>query len=421
MIEQINQQNIGQQYDLKLSINGIQVPTTNILSSVMREWIFDRTVTLECVIMDTGTFVELSPIYDESPVFIEFSKNNEPDKVQMVFLINASEVDRTMADNGMVYIIKFVALQRTNDYFYPIKTKSYKNQTTSDVFAQIASNAGVTFVKEIEAKDNQIWVQSNSCDYSFGHHLIKRSFVNSEDRPLFYFNRKNEAVFSSIKTKCAPLPKFIAVNNDQAFLDNGNDNVIKELKQVLGKDTKVLYYKTDISYKDISSIFNKQNGYGIDFTYFDLKNFFEYQLSFSFAPMTQYSKLNKNNAKKFVNGLTYNTLSKNCHENYLLAKSQNMMIDQMFFGSYLQMSINPELSLHIGDKISVIIYDNLSRMKNGPTMIDKVNSGAYIVGGISHDIKKDSLYTMNLTLFRGGINSSDIEGIETPLLEGNSK
>jgi hypothetical protein len=238
---------------------------------------------------------------------------------------------------------------------------------------------------------------------------------------LFYFNRRNEAVFSSIKTKCSTKSKFIAINNDYAFLDNGNDNVIKELKQTLGNDVKILYYKTDITYKDISSIFNKQNGHGINFTYFDLKNFFEYQLSFSFSPLTKYSKQNKNNSKKFVNGLTYNTLSKNCHENYLLAKTQNLMIDQMFFGSYLQMSINPELSLNLGDKISVIVYDNLSRMKNGPVMIDKVNSGEYIVGGISHDIKKDSLYTMNLTLFRGGINSSDITGIETPLLEGNSK
>jgi hypothetical protein len=421
MIEQINQQNIGQQYDLKLSIHGIQVPTSNVLSSVLREWIFDRIVTLECMIMDTGTFVELSPIYDESPVLIEFSKNNEPDKIQMEFRINATEVERTMADNGGVYIIKFVALQKTNDYFYPIKTKSYKNQTTSDVFLEIANNAGVKFIKEIDAKDNQIWVQSNACDYSFGHHLIKRSFVNSEDRPLFYFNRRNEAVFSSIKTKCSTKSKFIAINNDYAFLDNGNDNVIKELKQTLGNDVKILYYKTDITYKDISSIFNKKNGYGINFTYFDLKNFFEYQLSFSFSPLTKYSKQNKNNSKKFVNGLTYNTLSKNCHENYLLAKTQNLMIDQMFFGSYLQMSINPELSLNLGDKISVIVYDNLSRMKNGPVMIDKVNSGEYIVGGISHDIKKDSLYTMNLTLFRGGINSSDITGIETPLLEGNSK
>ena len=420
MIEQISQQNIGQQYDLKLSINGIQVPTTNILSSVLKEWIFDRIVTLECVIMDTGTFVELSPIYDESPVTIEFSKNNEPDKVQMDFCINVTEVERTLADNGMVYMIRFIALQKTNDYFYPIKTKSYRNQTTSDVFSQICNNAGVKFIKEIEAKDNQIWVQSNSCDYSFGHHLIKRSFVNSEDRPLFYFNRNNQAVFTSIKTKSNNKAKFVAINNDYAFLDNGNDNVLMEIKDAISNGTKVLYYKTDISYKDISPVFNKTNCYGIDFTYFDLRNFFEYHLSFPFAPLTKYTKQNKNNVGKFVNGLTYNTLSKNCHENYLLAKSQNMMMDQMFFGSYLQMSINPELSLNIGDKISVIIYDNLSRMKNGPTMIDKVNSGDYIVGGISHDIKKDSLYTMNLTLFRGGVNSSDTDGVSTELLEGKS-
>lgn len=421
MIEQINQQNIGQQYDLKLSVNGIQVPTSNVLSSVLREWIFDRIVTLECTIMDTGTFVELSPIYDESPVTIEFSKNNEPDKVIMDFCINVSEIERTMADNGMVYIIKFVALQKTNDYFYPIKTQSFKNQTTSDVFLQIANNAGVKFIKEIDARDNQIWIQSNACDYSFGYHLLKRSFVNVEDRPLFYFNRNNEAVFSSIKTKCSTKAKFIAINNDYTFLDNGNDKVLQEFKESIGGNTKTLYYKTDINYKDISPVLNKINGYGIDFTYFDFKNFFDYRLTFTFSPLSKYGKQNKNNVGKFVNGLTYNSLSKNCHENYLLAKTQNILIDQLFFNSYLQISINPELSLNIGDKISVIIYDNLSRMKNGPPMIDKVNSGDYIVGGISHDIKKDSLYSMNLTLFRGGINSSDLQGIEVKLAEGKSK
>lgn len=421
MIQEFNQENLGQQYDLKLTINGIQIQTTNIISSVLREWIFDRIVTLECVLTDVGTLVEISPLYDESPVTIEFSKNNDLEKVKMDFSINVFEIERSMADDGMLYAIRFIALQKTNDYFYPIRTRSFRNQTVSEILNQISNNAGVKYIQEIESKDNQIWIQSNICDYSFGNHLLKRSFVNIEDRPLFYFNRNNEAVFSSIKTKTSKKSKFLAINNDYAFLDNGYDNVLKQFKESLGKDTETLFYKTDIRTKNIASVLNKKNGYGIDFTYFDFRNFFDYQLSFNFGPLSKLSFQNKSNVKKFVNGLTYNTLSKNCHENYLLAKTQNILIDHLFFNSYMQISVNPNLKLNLGDKITMLIYDNLSRMKSGTPSIDKVNSGEYIVGGISHDIKKDGLYTMNLTLFRGGINTSDIQGIDLNLIEANSK
>lgn len=420
-MELINQQNIGQQYDLKLIINGIQVPTSNIQSFVLREWIFDKIVTLECLILDSGTFVELSPIYDESNVYIEFSKNEDIDKVKMEMSINAFEVERSNADNGMLYGIKFIAFQKTNDYFYPIRSRSFRNQTTSDVLKQISESSGFKYIEEIKAKDNQIWMQSNCSDYSFCEHLLKRSYVGLEDAPLFYTNRNNEAVYSSIKTKCNKKSKFVAINNDYIYLDNGNDRMIKELKEQFWKDVDTIFYKTDIRYKNLSSIFNKTNGYGIDFTYYDFRRFFDYQLSFNFAPLTKYSFQNKNNMKKFVNGLTYNTLPKNCHENYLLTKTQNMLIYSLFFGSYMQMSINPNTKINIGDKINVIVYDNISRIDNKTPNVDKVNSGEYIVGGISHDIKKDGLYNMNLTLFRGGINKSDIKEIDFQLIEGNSK
>ncbi len=420
-MQDFNQQNIGQQYDLKMTINGIEIQTSNVLSSVLREWIFDRIVTLECVITDIGTFVEISPMHDESPVVIEFSKNKDLEKVKLEFSINAFEIDRLNVDNGMLYSIRFIALQKTNNYFYPIKTRSFKNQTTSSIFKQISNDVGVKHFEEIESKDNQIWIQSNMCDYSFCNHLLKRSYVDLEDRPLYYFNRSNESIFTSIKSLSKKKSKFTAINNDLAFLDNGNDNILKEIKTTFGNDNKILFYATDIKIKNISGILNKRNGYGIDFTYFDFRNFFDYSLAFNFGPLSKYTNQNKNNSKKFVNGITYNTLSKNCHENYLLAKTQNILIDHLFFSSYVQISINPNLELKLGDKINLLVYDNLTRMKTGTPNIDKVNSGEYIVGGISHDIKKDGLYVMVLTLFRGGINKSDIENVMFNLSEANSK
>jgi hypothetical protein len=410
-MEQINHNQVGQQYNIKLSVNGIQVPTKNILSSVLREWIFDHVVTLECSILDSGTFVELSPIFDESPVTIEFSKNNDVDTVKMDFAINAWETERVNVDNGAVYGIRFIALQKTTDYFYPIHTRVFKNSTTSEVLQSICQESGLEFVKDVDANDSQMWMQSNQCNHVFTHHLMKRSYVNPEDLPVFYFNRHNQAVFSTIKIKAAKKAKFLAINNDMAFMDNGNDLVLKQLKESYGTDS-IIFYRTDFKTKNISPIMNKYNGYGIDFTYFDHRNFFEYQLNFVFNPFSKYQNVNKKNAGKFTNGWTFNGLSKNVHENYILGKVQNLYLSEVFYGNYLQIYVNPNMKLNVGDKIEMLIYDNLGKILNGSPSVDVVNSGEYLVGGISHDIKKDGLYTMIVTLFRNGTNESSIKPIQ---------
>ena len=143
---------------------------------------------------------------------------------------------------------------------------------------------------------------------------------------------------------------------------------------------------------------------------------FDYTLNFPFAPLSTFENKNKNNTGKYVNGIVYNSLSKNVHENYLLAKSQNLYLSQSFFGNYLQIVINPNMNVNVGDKIDLLIYDNLGRLLNGTPNVDAVNSGEYLIGGISHDIKKDGLYSMILTLFRNGVNQSNISTI---LFEAN--
>lgn len=409
MSELINQKEVGSQYDLKLHINGIQVPTKNVLSSVLREWIFDHVVTLELTILDSGTFIELSPLFDESPISIEFSKNGDVDSIKMDFVLNAWEVERLNVDGGALYGIRLIAFQKTTDYFYPIRTRSFKYQSTTDVLQEICVESDLKFIKEIQSNDNQIWIQSNCCNHVFTHHLMKRSYVTPEDLPIFYFNRKNEAVFSTVKTKANGKSKFIAFNNDMLYMDNGSDSVMKKFKDTYGIDKEFLFYKTDFKTKNISPLMNKVNGYGIDFTYFDHRNFFEYQLDFVFNPFSKYQHKNKNNAGKFANGWTFNGLSKNVHENYLLGKVQNLYLKETFFGNYLQVAMNPNLKLQVGDKIEMIVYDTLGRVLNGTPSIDITNSGDYLVGGISHDIKKDGLYTMNVTLFRNGVNESNVK------------
>lgn len=418
MSEQINYNQDGQQFNLKLFINNIQVPTKNIVDCSIREWITGTVVTLECTFLDSGTFTELSPLYDECPVTLEYCKNDQIEFKKIEFQMNPYEKERTAMDNGAMDIIHFVAFQKSKDFFFPIHARVFRNSTTTEVLQSISKESGFKFKKEIESNDVQNWMQGNCDNFTFTKHLMKRSYVKEEDLPIFYFNRSNEAIYSTIKTKCNNTTKFMGINNNYAFMDNGNSEFTEKMKQE-SKGHKNLFYYSAYSSKDIAALLNKRNGYGIDYTYFDYKDFREYRMEFKFAPLTGYVNQNKNNIGKYVNGLTYNSQHKNVHKNYLLAMSQNLFIQDVFYNNFLQVYVNPDEEVMIGDKVNMIIYDNVSKALGNSPNIDKVNSGDYIVGGILHNFKKDGLYNICLTLFRNGMNDSEIKTKTFELIEGD--
>lgn len=418
MSEKVNYNQEGQQFNLKLFINDVQVPTKNIENCTIREWIDGNVLSLEVSFFDIGTFTEISPLYDECPVVLEYSKNSSIETTKIEFVMNAYETERTNLDGGVLYAIHFIALQKTKDFFYPIHSRIYKNLTSTETLKQICTESSLKFKSEVNSNDVQNWMQGNCTNYIFTKHLMKRSYIKEEDLPIFYFNRKNEAVYSSIKTKCNNKAKFTAINNDYAFMDNGN-SLVSDLFKNDKMDSKVLYYHSSFSTKDISSYLNKRNGYGVDFTWFDFRDFYEYRMSFKFSPLTGYVNQNKNNIGKYVNGLTYNSQHKNGHKYYLLGMTQNLYIKDVFFNRYLQIMINPDEEVMIGDKINMIIYDSISREFGQKPVIDKVNSGEYIVGGILHNFKKDGLYSMILTLFRNGMNDSDFKEKTFELMDGD--
>lgn len=418
MSENVNYNQLGQQFNIKLFINNIQVPTNNILDCSIREWINGTVVTLESTIYDSGTFTELSPLYDECPIVLEYSKNAQIETKKIEFQMNLYEKERSSIDNGSLYIIHFIAFQKTTDFFFPIHSRIFKNSTTSEVLKSICQESNIKFKNDLDSNDNQNWMQGNCNNYIFTKHLMKRSYVKEEDLPIFYFNRSNEAIYSTIKTKCNKSAKFIGYNNDYSYVDNGV-NPIPEMMKQENKQAKPLYYYTSYTTKDIAGILNKRNGYGIDYTYFDFKDFREYRMEFKFSPLTGYVNQHKDNVGKYVNGLTYNSQHKNVHKNYLLGMSQNLFIKDVFYNNSTQIYINPDEDVMLGDKINMIIYDNTSRALGKPPSIDKVNSGEYIIGGIFHNFKKDGMYNMCLTLFRNGMNDSDIKEKIFDLIDGD--
>lgn len=418
MANEINYTNYGQQYVLKMFINNIEVPMSNIESCSIREWIIGDVMTLEATIRDQGTFIEISPIYDECPVEVEFSKPGDLIPQKVLFDMNLYETERAPGDNGQLYMIHFIAVQRTTDFFYPIQARTFKNLNSSEVLEQLCQESNIKFKSDISSNDSQNWIQGNVNNYLFTKHLMKRSFYKEEDLPIFYFDRTGTANYSTIKTKCNQKTKFVGINNDYAFMDNGESPVTKLFIDKTSK-VKPIYYYTSFNTKNVAGILNKRTAYGVDYTYFDFKDFVEYKMFFKFSPLTNYVNQNKKNLYKYSNGMNYNGQHRNVHPNYLLAVTQNMFIKDSFYNNYLQILINPESELMVGDKIDMIIFDNLSKMANGIPNIDKANSGEYLVGGIMHEFKNEGLYNMVVTLFRNGINKPERDDIELNLIDGD--
>lgn len=413
---EMHQKEVGQQYHLLMKINSVTVPTKNIQSFVLREWIFDHVLSMECFITDNGVFVEQSPLYDDCLVEVEFSKNDEADKVVLKFGVNDFEIER-QGSGDIFYGIRFTAIQKTVDMTMPVYTKVYPRQTVSTAIGNVIKNeTDVKLVKRVETNDSQNWYQIATSNNEFLYHLKKRSYVADEDMVFAYMTRYKEMVITSLKTECNKTPEFIAYNSDIASLDNGIDNVISKIKDDKQK-IKPLYFKSHIKYKNVAGTLNKKAGYGINFSYYDFENLYYHYLNYNYGPMTKYLNENKANSQKVVNSITYNSLHRNVHKNYLMGVCQNMYMGHSFFNSYIQIAIGPDMGVNLFDKITLNIPDAVGQIVNGKPLLDKVHSGDYIVGGILHDIRKDGMYSMILTLFRNGINSSDVKDVKIDLQE----
>lgn len=411
---------LGEQYLCELLLNGLRVPTKNIQNIVLREWIFDSICTLELTIMDSGIYTEMSPLYDESPISLSLSKNDGSQLIVMDFNVNNYEFERLNIDGGDLYAIHMVCLQDTNNFFYPQYSRHFESMSSKEIVRQIASeNENMKFESNVESNDTQHWYQIALTNFDMLKHVSKRAYIQQEDLPIIYMDRSKTLHYDSLKNSCKKAVKFNAYCDDLLATDNGTDSSTKDrLEQYKKANTEdCLFFRTPISMKSIASTNNKDMGYGIDMTYFDHKDFYRYVMNFKFAPLSKYANVNKDNYNHLTQSITFNTIHKNTHPNYMVANLQNQYIKNVFFNGHLQIVIAPNSKLKLMDIINVVIPDIVKSKLTGNPEVDRVNSGLYIVGGIMHDIQKDGFYSMVVTLFRNGVNKSDYNDTDFGMLE----
>ena len=123
------------------------------------------------------------------------------------------------------------------------------------------------------------------------------------------------------------------------------------------------------------------------------------------------------NLGKYGRSDNFSTQHSSVHNNYYLSMVQNDYVKQMFFSDYLQISIPADTDIRLFNRVTVVFPDSLHKQESVIPLIDKTNSGDYIVGGITHNISKDGPYSMILVLFRNGYNTPEKSDYEMKLVK----
>lgn len=390
----------GNNHRLVMKINDVEVMSQNIISFTLREWIFTQTIELDCVIMDSGTFTEHFPIYEDSKVYAEiYTENNKP--IILNLSLSDFEIERTNSGT-LINMIHFTALPDINDYFMTFRSRNFKHKLSSSVIKDVMDNLNAKTDIRITTNDIQDWYQLSVDDYTFVKQTIKRSFLEIEDSPFCYMELDNTLVLTSLKTECRK-------NSKAKFIENGflshPDKKISDMAPV--NKTKVVYFGTSSFRKNVSSSMNKSGAYGAFVTYYDNSAFHNHILNFKYAPFTKFTNTNNKHIGDFGRSDNFSTQNSSVHKNYYVSMVQNDYIRTMFFSDYTQITIPADPTIRLFDRITVNFQDCSTKQESLTPSIDKVNSGDYIIGGITHSITKDGMYSMILVIFRNGINEPD--------------
>lgn len=370
-----------QNFYCKITIDDHPLIPKNIKYCVIREWIFDILPRIEIAINDDGYLTEVFPIKDNSVLFIEIGVNPDDENIfGCEFNIVNKVIDEVNANKSTV--ITLTGVLKTNFCFFPIKNRSFKNMNSQQVLSLISKELGLKFNKNINLNTSDVmtWLQVNISNFDFIKHVLKRSYSN-EDVLFCYADVNNQLNYTSLKSeikKETKIAKYSLENYTKYSFADEND-----LKTIWYKSFNIANYTND---------FNRQFGYGMKGSYYDLQNNKNVVVDKNYFPLTEMS-FNDNNGQ-VVNKNVFPILN-NVYSDYFKAMMQNKYYKNVF-GISMQLSVNALNKINLFDIIDLQIESLLNDEK------DEVQSGEYIVAGITHQLT--NVYKKEISIHRNGYN-----------------
>jgi hypothetical protein len=383
-----------QNFYCKLFINDVEIIPQNIISCTIREWIFDLLPRLELIIMDDGLLTEAKTLKDNTTIHLLFGRDiNDDHLVEVEFIKQDHSVDII---SNRITNITITGFLNTTNTFFPLYNRAFHNKSSVDVLRSIASEMNLTYEtsQNLLTNDSMNWLQINQTNDKMIKHILKRSF-KSNDTMFCYASINNKLNYKSLA---------IEANNTQttnAKLDlrKYSDNVLQD------EDRTTIWFNTyDI--KNIEGFANRTAANAQKFSYLDYNTMqVQNQVVNSNIPTLVDDVVNSNTAQSvnYTNfGLLFtNVNQRNVFNKYFEAQILNEYIKWGFFNQSILININASKTVNLFDKIMLTLPSLIEENVND------VYSGEYIVGGILHNLSKNSIYRKQLSLHRAGINRSN--------------
>lgn len=378
-----------QNFFCQIDIDDIELVPSNILSLTIREWVFDILPRMELILMDDGVLTEGYPVKEGSVVNINLGNNEDDEEMlNMQFSVQDISVD-ILGDNKMANV-SITGLMKTNNMFV-IKNRIIKNNNSVDALQQLANEVNVTFSNpdNISTSDKMSWFQLNIDNYMMFQHVLER-VSKSNDTILCYGTTQNEIVVKSLHEAA------YTSNVHRARYDLDKFALPKtSLKE--GDENVMWFNAYDVV--NVNGTLHKMGGSGFTLDYYDQSKNQRKTSTIDFEMGDLSTKSNKNMSTRQQQ---FGMQSNNVYDDYFEAIVRNKQIKASFFGQSIVLAINPITPVRLMDLIDVII----------PSLVDDdmndVYSGEYIVGGITHNVSKGSLYRKRISLHRSGINEATI-------------
>ena len=395
----------------KIFIKGVQIKSINVKNLVIREWILDILPTLELIIIDDGNLVDLWPLEDNDDIRVEVSKNEQKEPpISMTFSLQDFTIINTNADRIIGSIIHLTGILKTNGMFNPIFNRAFKQVPSVNVLETIANEVELQVENRTgSSTDIMTWLQVNISNYDMINHVLSKSFKTLDNLIFCYVDRDSIMNITSFKEELNKTEVLICKHDpSRTVIDNVENEQGSETK---GEDenSNELHYST-YQIINVAGNTNKRMGYGNTFTTYDLAEEKEGTVNSDEHLLTDLSLKEKtkvgSTVKHFDMGIKFS--EDNTHENYIIAQIQNEYIKKNFFSQILMLPINATNRVKLFDKITMVIPSAKVSTAEGDNDINEVHSGEWIVGGILHQASAEGLYRMTLSLFRNGINKSNM-------------
>jgi len=379
-----------QNFYSKIYIDDNELIPKNIITCTIREWVFDFLPRIELQILDDGAITEIVTIQDDSVLTIEIGVNpNDPNILEAEFNI-VDKMIEPIAGNKQS-IVSLTGLFKTNNFFWPVKQRSFSNTQSKNVIKQVVNEIGLKFVEgtNLNTSDVMTWLQLNINNYDFLNHILKRLYV-SKSTALLYGNTAGEMIMTSLNNE---------INKDKVIQAKYSvENYTKYDFKENSEDSNTIWYK-DWNSINYTNYFNRVGGYGMRGFYYDLSQNQSFDVFNNSAPLSE--MVYRSDSIQVVNEKVFGILN-NVYDDYFKAKVQNKYWRKAFFGISILLGINPLYPVKLMDKIELNIESFAENERN------EVQSGEYLVSGIVHNVAKKSNYRKMISLSRNGDNLSNV-------------